>query len=156
MNKKNLIDAILQQLQQQLHTAEAALKMAADTATHKETVPENKYDTFGLEASYLAHGQQQRVADTQLAIQSFEQLLLRCTENHSTVGIGSFLTLENKVENQQYFFIASAAGGLKVFSQGKSITVLSAEAPLCIQLLGKQIDDDVQFREHSYFISDIE
>lgn len=155
MNKKPLIKAIIQQLQTQLKTAKSALKMAADTATHKETVAENKYDTFGLEASYLAHGQQQRVADTLLAIQRFEDLQYRCKQSHEEVGIASLVKIENDNNEQQYFFIAEDAGGLKIDWQEKHITVISADAPLCKQMLGKSVDDDVLHQQQNYFIAEL-
>ena len=155
MNKTSLINAIIEQLQTQLKTAEAALKMAADTATHKETVAENKYDTFGLEASYLAHGQQQRVAETLLAIQRFEALQSRCKETHQEVGIASIVQLENDDNETLYFFIAEDAGGLKIHWQEKTIMVISAHAPLCKQMLGKGLHDDVMHRQQNFFIADL-
>ena len=40
--------------------------------THEENIAENKYDTLGLEAAYLAQGQAQRVNECYLSIQQFE------------------------------------------------------------------------------------
>ena len=61
MNKTNVIKTIIALLEVQYQTAIDAAKEAHSTATDDETIAENKYDTFALEASYLAHGQSQRV-----------------------------------------------------------------------------------------------
>ncbi len=63
MNKKEIHDAITKALLNRFKTAELAAKQAHQAATGDESVAENKYDTFGLEASYLAHGQSQRVIE---------------------------------------------------------------------------------------------
>ncbi|NRB38433.1 MAG: transcription elongation factor GreAB [Pseudomonadales bacterium] len=159
MFKTDLILAIIEQLHQQLDSAMSALKMAADTATHKETVAESKYDTFGLEASYLAHGQQQRVAETQLSIQSFQQLLKTTKKQAAeTVEIASLVLLQEEDKSpatQKWFFIANSAGGLKLEFNAKTITVISQDAPLTAKLLGKEIDDDIVLADKHYFISQL-
>ncbi len=63
MNKADLVQIIIQQLEDKLHVAHASTQRAIDAATDEETVPEHKYDTLALEASYLAHGQAMRVQE---------------------------------------------------------------------------------------------
>lgn len=158
IDKHRVIAAIIEQLQLQLNTAESAVKMAADTATHSETVAQNKYDTFGLEASYLAHGQQQRVLETQLAIQCFQQLLKSSDDSrHETVAIASLLILqeEQAAEKQHCFFIAAAAGGLRLTVDQQSITVVSTDAPLSASLMSKELDDEVMLAGKTCFIVDL-
>jgi hypothetical protein len=56
MNKAILCAVIVDQLEVAVNSASAAADQARDTATDKQNVAENKYDTLGLEAAYLAHG----------------------------------------------------------------------------------------------------
>ncbi|MGO2356525.1 MAG: hypothetical protein ACTH58_17545 [Marinomonas foliarum] len=63
MDKKKVYQAITDALLQRFETAKWAAKQAHDAETNEESVAENKYDTFGLEASYLAHGQSKRVLE---------------------------------------------------------------------------------------------
>lgn len=57
MNKSLIRQQILERLNDELIAAQSALQSAHEAATHEDSVAENKYDTFGLEAAYLAHGQ---------------------------------------------------------------------------------------------------
>lgn len=56
VDKKLLILQIIADLNAAIQTALAAADDARATATNKENVAENRYDTLGLEAAYLAHG----------------------------------------------------------------------------------------------------
>ena len=52
---------------------------ATEGATHSEARPENDKDTRGLELSYLARGQAQRVAELQIVLGAVSEMRLRCT-----------------------------------------------------------------------------
>ena len=60
MDKSLLQQQVLERLAEDLLQAEQAARAAHETATHEESVAENKYDTLGLEAAYLATGQVRR------------------------------------------------------------------------------------------------
>ncbi|MGS0681986.1 GreA/GreB family elongation factor [Shewanella sp. 125m-7] len=72
INKLNTL--ILAALENAYASASAAASRAHETATGSESIAENKYDTFGLEASYLAHGQSMRAAQCRADIEAFRQL----------------------------------------------------------------------------------
>ena len=54
MNKHAVLQLILEKLTVDLDIVQRAAQTAYETATHEENIAENKYDTLGLEASYLA------------------------------------------------------------------------------------------------------
>ena len=56
VNKSLLRDAILAQLRAKLALQTRAAWLARDEATNEESRAENKYDTRGQEAAYLAEG----------------------------------------------------------------------------------------------------
>ena len=60
MNKHAVLQLILEKLSVDLDIAQRAAQTAYETATDEENIAENKYDTLGLEASYLAAGQANR------------------------------------------------------------------------------------------------
>ena len=60
MDKLLLQQQVLERLAEDLLQAEQAMRAAHETATHEENIAENKYDTLGLEAAYLATGQARR------------------------------------------------------------------------------------------------
>ena len=60
MDKSLLQQQVLKRLADDLAQVEQAARVAHETATHEENIAENKYDTLGLEAAYLAAGQARR------------------------------------------------------------------------------------------------
>jgi hypothetical protein len=55
--KRRLIDHLIIELEANYETALTVAKRAHSTATDQANIAENKYDTLGLEAAYLAEGQ---------------------------------------------------------------------------------------------------
>ena len=74
MNKRTVIKKIIARLAEELAVYLRAAQFARAEATHEQNKAENKYDTRGLEASYLARGQSQQAAELDAAIIEFEKL----------------------------------------------------------------------------------
>lgn len=153
MNKSELRQIILQQLESRLEIAQSATQRAIDAATDEETVPEHKYDTLALEASYLAHGQAVRVQECEDDIQCYRDLVLRDNER---VAMSSFLSVIDEQDQTKYFFIGPRVGGLSVEWNDKHIAILTPSAPLGAALMGKEVGDEVEFSvAGSHFIYEI-
>jgi len=56
MPKAQILKLIIQQLSHDLAVQFGAAKTAHEASIHEENIPDNKYDTLGLEASYVAQG----------------------------------------------------------------------------------------------------
>ncbi len=63
MDKVTLLAQIVATLEHDVDVLRRAAQTAYETATAEENIAENKYDTLGLEASYLATGQARRTAE---------------------------------------------------------------------------------------------
>jgi hypothetical protein len=74
MNKRALIKKIIGRLTEELGIYFRAARASRTEATHESSKAENKYDTRGLEASCLAHGQSKQAAELQAVIAAFEKL----------------------------------------------------------------------------------
>ena len=77
INKEELRSHIIDKLKADHALLLQAAKTAHHAATHDENVPDNKYATLGLEASYLAQGQANRAQDVMQAMSIFSQLALQ-------------------------------------------------------------------------------
>ncbi|MDK9739747.1 GreA/GreB family elongation factor [Vibrio sp. D404a] len=153
MNKAELRQIIIQQLESRLAIAQSATQRAIDAATDEETVPEHKYDTLALEASYLAHGQAVRVQECEEDIQCYRELVLRDSEK---VEMSSFLSVIDEQDQLKHFFIGPRVGGLSVKWDEKDIAVLTPNAPLGAALMNKEVGDEVEFSvAGSHFIYEI-
>ncbi len=105
---------------------------------------ENKYDTLGLEASYLAAGQAKRVEEIKQALALCQNLQLRAYDDQRGIEVGALLGLEDENGRQQWLFLAPDAAGLKVDVVGQPVTVITPRSPLGKGLLGKFEGDEVE------------
>ncbi|MFK3791460.1 GreA/GreB family elongation factor [Pseudomonas piscis] len=144
MNKQSVYQLILQQLQDDLLVALRAAQTAYETATHEESVAENKYDTLGLEAAYLAAGQSRRVEEIRQALGLWQNLVLRPGDAQSSIQVGSLLGLEDERGREQWLFLGPDAAGLKVQVVGQMVTVITPRSPMGQGLLGKFEGDEVE------------
>ncbi|RMQ45410.1 hypothetical protein ALQ04_00631 [Pseudomonas cichorii] len=144
MNKADVLLQIVDRLKIDLDIAVRAAQTAYETATHEENVAENKYDTLGLEASYLAAGQARRVEEIRQALALYQGWSLKPFDDSRGIQTGDLVALEDQGEQSQYLFIGPDAAGLKVNSDNQPITVITARAPLGQNLLGKFEGDRVE------------
>ncbi|BCL70830.1 hypothetical protein TUMSATVNIG1_27950 [Vibrio nigripulchritudo] len=146
MNKSELRQAFLVELQRTHQTAYSAAQTAIDSATDEETVPEHKYDTLALEAAYLAHGQAQRVAECEENIRLYSELILREYDEDTPIGMTALIQLENREGKTFWYFIGPSAGGMSVELNGESVAVVTLQAPLGQELKGKYLGDEVSLQ----------
>ncbi len=144
MNKHAVLQLILEKLAADLDVAQRAAQTAYETATHEENIAENKYDTLGLEASYLAAGQAKRVEEIKQALVLCQNLNLRPYDEQRGIEVGALLGLADDNGRQQWLFLAPDAAGLKVYVVGQLVTVITSRSPLGKSLLGKLEGDEVQ------------
>lgn len=143
MPKTELIQRIIDQLEQELTTVLGASQQAHESATHSENVAENKYDTLGLEAAYLAHGLSLRVLELQNAILRYRRLSTADFAPRIPIRVGTLVTLEADDGSERHLFLGPEAGGIRVEWQGRCVNVVTPTAPLGKALLKKQLDDEV-------------
>lgn len=145
MNKVDLIQIIIQQLEDKLQVAHASTQRAIDAATDEETVPEHKYDTLALEASYLAHGQAMRVQESEEELRQYRILVLRDFVD-DRIAVGAYVELVDENDVEKAFFIGPCSGGLTVEWQGKEVFVLTPKSPLGRALMGKEEGEEVEMK----------
>jgi hypothetical protein len=114
MDKKSLVEKIVEHLGAELQVYIKAAKASHAEATHEQSRAENKYDTRGLEAAYLARGQSKQAAELERAISDFQKMPLR------PFGEG------------------------EVTMDGTEVTVITPQSPLGQQLLGKRQGETIK------------
>ena len=144
MNKHTVHQLIIDKLRVDLDIAERAAQTAYETATHEENIAENKYDTLGLEASYLAAGQARRVEEIRQSLTLCLNLPLRAYDDQRGIEVGALFGLEDQNGREQWLFLAPDAAGLKVDLVGQLITVITPRSPLGKSLMGKFEGDEVE------------
>lgn len=136
MNKRTLLDEILRHLSAEVEMmTQAALATHAE-ATDDENKAEDKYDTRGLEASYLAHGQSRAAEEAAQAVAQFRALPIRDFGAGDPISLGALVTVESRGK-PAYYFVGPRAGGTEVTSDGQTVMVITPQSPLGRQLVGK-------------------
>jgi len=143
VNKRAIIRKIIARLTDELEIYFRAAKFSRAEATHESSKAENKYDTRGLEASYLARGQSKQAAEIEAAIAEFEKLPVKKFSADDAIGLGALVELENGGENL-FYFLGPRAGGTEILHEKKEILVITPQSPLGEQLLGKKAGEQLQ------------
>ncbi len=145
IDKKQLITAIIKKLEAELETASDASIDAHNTATHSENIADNKYDTLGLEAAYLAHGQSVRIIELQESIDTYLRFQPpQTSEQPAQVTLGSIVVIENNDGNTKNLFIGPTAGGLTIGEGQDAVQVITTSAPLGKLLMNKYQEDEIK------------
>lgn len=143
--KRALIERIVAQLADGLEGFARAARSAHAEATHESSKAENKYDTRGLEAAYLARGQSKQVAEIEQAITEFQALELREFTPEEEIDVGAVVELKSK-RDRSFYFIGPRAGGTEVMHEQKEILVITPSSPLGQQIVGRKQGDQVKLQ----------
>ena len=146
MNKHAVHQLILEKLTVDLDIAQRAAQTAYETATHEENIAENKYDTLGLEAAYLATGQVRRAEAIRQAMAKWRQFRPNPYDASKGIQLGALVCLVDSGDKQQQLFLGPDGGSMQLGSGTQLVQVISMEAPLGRAMLGKCEGDEVSIQ----------
>ena len=140
MTKQEIVSQLTEQLRQQFATMSDAAKAAHEASTGEAAKAEGKYDTRGLEASYLADAQAEQSQKLGRSLRIFESLTLDDLPAGSSVDPGALV--ETELDGDiSYFLLTPCAGGINIPYEGSDLTTVSPESPLYQNLLDCDIGD---------------
>lgn len=144
MDKVKILRAVMEELEEELRRQLAAQQTAADGATHAEARAETKWDTCGLEQSYLARGHARQF---ETLAKQVEELRAFVPPDFSSqpIGIGALLEAEMGGETM-VFFLLNCGGGTELLVDGREITVITPESPVGMAVTGKRQGERYSFR----------
>src|SRR5476651_2906600 len=105
MDKTRLLQLIRAQLSQDLAVQFNAALTAHEASTHEENIPDNKYETLALEASYVAQGQANRAQEIKRALETYKQLALQPFADDGPIGLTAQVTLTSDDAQTRTVFI---------------------------------------------------
>lgn len=143
MDKTLLQQQVCEHLEADLAMAIRAAQTAHQAATDEESKAENKYDTRGLEAAYLAAGQARRVEEIRQALQAWRSLQMRDFDEALGIQLGALVFLHSADGRRQCLLLGPAGAGLKLPGAAGEIMLITPRAPLGQQLLGLGVADEV-------------
>lgn len=142
MSKSALIAQIIARLAADLEQLTSAALATHAEATDEENKAEDKYDTRGLEASYLAHGQSKAAEEAAQAVAQFQALAARDFAAGEPISLGALVVLEGP--GRSYYLVGPRAGGTEIRSAGREVMVITPQSPLGRQLMGRRQGDTLK------------
>jgi transcription elongation GreA/GreB family factor len=137
MNKAQLLKQIIASLGERLDLSDKAARASHAEATHESSKAENKYDTRGLEAAYLAGGQARQAREILDSIRVYASLAVRDFARGEPIELTALVELESE-GMRAWYFIGPRDGGLEIEFQGREVTVITPQSPLGQNLMGKK------------------
>lgn len=141
MDKQKLIEHLKAQLQADLDAAIESARTTLDAATNEESKPENKYDTRGLEASYLAGAQAKRVGEIEEVLYLFRQTKIRNFTEDDAIAVMALVELKLN-EKTSFVLIMPKGGGQLIQFEGHALQVITTFSPLGKALVGRKAGDE--------------
>lgn len=146
MKKLDVFNTLLEMLEGQLYEKKAAADTAREAATDDEARAESKYDTQGLESSYLARGHAIMLEGQVEDFRRLKVYRLPAYAADDPIGEGALVQVEMDGETM-WFMILSGGGGTDVPMDGQEVTILTPQTPLGEQLTGKTRGDTYRIRK---------
>jgi hypothetical protein len=140
MNKSEIIKNFITAIESELKILKTAAKDTANYATDPENKPENKYDTRGLEASYLAGAQAQRVAEMQDVLLCFRSQNIKKFHDGAAISISALVRVFSN-EKTQFLLIMPLGGGQTIQFLDQTIQVVTPVSPLGKALIGQTVGE---------------
>jgi len=137
MNKDSVIKLIIEDLSQSVNLLLKAAQASHAEATHESSKAENKYDTRGLEAAYLAGGQSRQAKEILDSIKLYESLIPHKFAAGEPIDLTALIELDTDGTRALYF-VGPKSGGLEVTYHGQGIVVITPQSPLGQQLMGRK------------------
>lgn len=152
--KKELLKQAIAHLERELETLSRAADEARGEATHSESKQESKYDTRGLEASYLAHGQSKRALEVHETIGKLKLLPMDELQDDAPIRVGALVTLEC-AGTESRVLILPFVGGLTLRAGTLEASAVSTTSPMGQELIGKQAGDEATIKGRLYSIESV-
>lgn len=143
-DKKLLVKLIYQEIEQELERIVASATEAHSGATHEDAVAKSKYETHGLELSYLAGAQYERANLLKTQMTKLLEIDLSLRNDDSTIDLGTVVETEEDGQPNEYFFLSSVGAGHIVQWQAHRVKVLSPESPLGDQFMASYVGDEAE------------
>ena len=128
-----------------------------DAATNEESKAENKYDTRGLEASYIAQAYATRIKEMQEGLYFLNKTEVSPFNKKIKVGdiVEIFDIEKNTAKDGNQYFVILPTGGIEIVYNGVQVRSLSLTSPLGSKLLGLEDGVDLKLNKKTLEITKV-
>ncbi|NRA64811.1 MAG: transcription elongation factor [Pseudobacteriovorax sp.] len=148
--KRELVDIILAEVEKSRRILAESAAAAHDGATHEDAVAKSKYDTHGLELSYLAGSQAERLRLLEEDASKLRSMRLPDFGPDKPIAAGAYIHLAKTKKTIQHIFLSPWCAGIQVVWQNTKVSVVSPLSPLGEALMDNFEGDFVTLVNSSY------
>ncbi|MFK7825877.1 MAG: hypothetical protein AB8G05_17120 [Oligoflexales bacterium] len=141
--KIQLLGLIIKSLETEFAAIIKSAESAYQGATHEDAVSKSKYETHGLELSYLAGSQFERARVLKQQIMSLSNKVFKTFKNSDEIAAEALVTMQASENRKYHYLVYSLGAGLKLDLLGKTIQVISPQSAIGNELIGAFLDDDI-------------
>jgi transcription elongation GreA/GreB family factor len=145
IDKAELRTKLIAHVRDELEAITGSHRDTASGATHAEARPENDKDTRALESTYLARGLAKRAEQLAEELVLLERFAVRSFTQDDPLALAALARIEDD-DGERLYFLAPAGAGTKLTAEDSEITVVTPSSPLGRTLIGKHLDDELEFR----------
>jgi hypothetical protein len=138
MDKAAVIKAIVDAIEGEFDTLRRTSRATRAAGNDEESKSEGKYDTRSTEDNYLADGLARQAHTAAQAGVAWKDFAPPAFAPDARIDLGA-LVLLGFPDEERWFFLGPAGGGVEVVCDGIPIITLTPESPLGRQLLGLKV-----------------
>lgn len=151
--KNILISKAIEKISHDLDVLRRASEETHANSTSEETKAEGKYDTRGIEASYLAEAQAEQVRNAEAGFNKLQSL--EPEDEPDSVLLGSLVVISSDDEELNYLILPTG-GGLILEYQGETYLVITPNSPIGKKVLGVELGTPLDsLNQANAYISEI-
>ncbi len=143
--KEALIFQIISKLKEDVTLLTNSALEARQAATHEESKADNKYDTRGLEASYLAGAQAKRAVELNELIGFYKFLELRSFDKQTNIASSALIEVECQ-NKKSLLFMVPKGGGAQLEHQNIKVQIITPISALGEELIGRTVGETFEVK----------
>ena len=147
MDKRKLLNLVIDEVKLRFDALAKSALDAKDAATNEESKAENKYDTRGLEASYLAGAQAERSEKMKESLFHLQKIQDEDLKSSQQVALLSLVTLVDEDGAVKNLFIIPVQGGIKIELDNTTVQTITLSSPIGSLILGKKVEDEIVLKQ---------
>jgi len=147
VNKSKLLKLVIDEVYMRYEALANSALEAKDAATNEESKAENKYDTRGLEASYLAGAQAGRTEKIKESLFYLKKITEEDLTKKDQAELLSLVQLEDEDGNIKNLFIIPVQGGIKINFEDVLVQTITLSSPIGKLIYKKKVHDEVVLKQ---------
>lgn len=149
-DKQEFYDVLIASMEERLELLLKSAEAAKGGATHGDAVAKSKYDTHGLELSYLAGSQFARAEALSGEILQLKKSEKKLYQEGVPIVEGALVELQSAA-SRVVLFLSVIGAGSDLSWRGAKVSVISPSSPMGVEIIGLDVGDEFTLQQGREF-----